>query len=212
MIELLIGQYVTYFTSLARRISENISYHKLFRIMRLPSSAILAFKLMFSDRYYSISQKTYLKTFENISKCKDLEKEISRIWNFKTTLRVYIEALEIISNVSNKYVDQISDSPELCELKKIINMGTSHVLSRLLSMQWPQLYIFSLWLHDTTSLHFLIQKYLLSLVGNSYYTNQKRNTITIIIMWNKVVNYEAQTFISQWINILPTKEGTKKRT
>lgn len=42
-------------------------------------------------------------------------------------------------------------------------MCTSHVLSRLLSMQWPQLHIFSLWLHDTTSLHILIQKYLLSL-------------------------------------------------
>lgn len=51
----------------------------------------------------------FLETFEKLSKCKDLEREISRMWYLKTTI-LLVGALRMISKGKNKYVDQIRGS------------------------------------------------------------------------------------------------------
>lgn len=81
-------------------------------------------------------QKRIFKTFEKLGKCKDLEIDISRLWQLRTTaLSVVIGALGIISNETNKYVEQIPVSLKIYKLQEIILMGTFNILRRFLSMQ-----------------------------------------------------------------------------
>ena len=75
------------------------------------------------------------KVFEKLSKYKDLEIEVTKLWHLKTvTLPVVIGALGMISKNAPMYISQIPGSPSLAELQKIALMGTSHILRKTLSM------------------------------------------------------------------------------
>ena len=76
-----------------------------------------------------------LKTFEKLSKYKDLEIEVTKMWHLKTkTLPVVISALGIVAKTASDYVSQIPGAPSLTELQKITLMGTAHILRQVLSM------------------------------------------------------------------------------
>ena len=76
-----------------------------------------------------------LKVYEKVSKYKDLEIEIQKMWYLKTTvIPVVIGALGMIKRKSEDRIKQIPGNPCLQELQKIVLNGTARLLQRVLSM------------------------------------------------------------------------------
>ena len=76
-----------------------------------------------------------LKIFEKLSKYKDLEIEVTKMWHFKTTtVPVVIVALGMVVKTAPNYVFQIPGAPSLTELQKITLVGTAHIMQKVLSM------------------------------------------------------------------------------
>ena len=73
--------------------------------------------------------------FEKLSKYKDLETEIEKMWHLKTkTLPVVVGALGLIRKGTADFIDRIPGSPSLSEVQKIVLNSTAHVLRRALSI------------------------------------------------------------------------------
>ena len=71
-----------------------------------------------------------------LSKCKDLEIEIERMWGMKTTtIPVVIGALGLIKKGLEKYTKQIPGNIKISELQKIALLGTSRILRKTLSIK-----------------------------------------------------------------------------
>ena len=82
-----------------------------------------------SDRNFSI------KEVEKLSKYKDLEIEVSKMWKMKkTTLPVVIGALGVIKKGMRLTVEQIPGRINIEELRRIALMGTAHILRKVLSI------------------------------------------------------------------------------
>ena len=65
------------------------------------------------------------KEFEKLSKCKDLEIEIAKMWKMKTkTTPVILGALGIIKKGTQKYFNQIQGNLSLAEIQKIVLNST----------------------------------------------------------------------------------------
>ena len=74
------------------------------------------------------------KEFEKLSKYKDLEIEIAKMWKMKTkTIPVIVGALGMIKKGTQKYVNEIPGN-SLDENKKIVLNSTAHILRRTLSL------------------------------------------------------------------------------
>ena len=81
-----------------------------------------------SDRNVSI------KEVEKLSKYKDLENEVSKMWKMKTTtLPVVIGALGGIKKGMRSTVEKIPGTINIEELHKIALMGIAHILRKVLS-------------------------------------------------------------------------------
>ena len=71
---------------------------------------------------------------EKLSKYKELEIEISRIWGLKIEIvPVVIEALGLLKTGLGKYVEKIPMNINIKELPKISLLGTAHILQKVLS-------------------------------------------------------------------------------
>ena len=82
-----------------------------------------------SDRNVSLEE------YEKVSKYKDLEIEIQKMWHLKTAvIPVVIGALGMIKRKSEDHIKQIPGNPCLQELQKIVLNGTAHLLRHVLSM------------------------------------------------------------------------------
>ena len=85
-----------------------------------------------SDR----NRGTSVKVVEKLSKYKDLEIEITRMWKTGTeTIPVVIGALGVIKKGLEKNVDKIPGTVSIDELQKITLLGTIHVLRRVMSVK-----------------------------------------------------------------------------
>ena len=74
------------------------------------------------------------KEFEKISKYKDLEIEIQKMWHLRTqTVPVIVGALGMIKKGTEKHLAKIPGSPPSHEIQKIVLTGTAHLLRRALS-------------------------------------------------------------------------------
>ena len=72
---------------------------------------------------------------EKLSKYKDLEIELIKIWHLKSTaLPVIIGALGMVAKTAPNYVSQIPGASSFTDLQKIILMVTAHILGKVLSM------------------------------------------------------------------------------
>ena len=72
---------------------------------------------------------------EKLSKYKDLEIEIERMWGMKaTTIPVVIGALGLIRKGLEKYTKQIPGNIKISELQKVARLGTSRILRKTLSI------------------------------------------------------------------------------
>ena len=75
------------------------------------------------------------KVFEKLSKYKDLEVEVQKMWHLKTkTLPVVVGALGLIKKGTQDFLDQIPGKPSLQEVQKIVLNSTAHILRRTLSI------------------------------------------------------------------------------
>ena len=76
-----------------------------------------------------------LKKYEKVSKYRDLEIEIQKMWHLKTTVMpVVIGALGMLKSKSEDHIKKIPGNPCLQELQKIVLNGTAHLLRRVLAM------------------------------------------------------------------------------
>ena len=75
------------------------------------------------------------KEFEKLSKYKDLEIEIAKMWKMKTkTIPVIVRAFVMIKKGAQKYVNEIRGNLSLDEIQKIVLHSTAHILRRTLSL------------------------------------------------------------------------------
>ena len=76
-----------------------------------------------------------VKEFEKLSKYKDLEIEVQRMWKMKTiTVPVIVGALGMIKKGTQKFLDRIPGDPQLQEIQKIVITSTAHILRKTLSI------------------------------------------------------------------------------
>ena len=81
-------------------------------------------------------KNTSVKVTEELSKYKDLEIEIERMWGMKaTTIPVVIGAPGLIKKGLEKYTKQIPAYINISELQKITLLGTSRILRKTLSIK-----------------------------------------------------------------------------
>ena len=75
------------------------------------------------------------KTFEKLSKYKDLEIEIGKMWHLRArSIPVVIGALGLVKRGTEDFLDEIPGNPSLREIQKIVLSGTAHVLKKALSI------------------------------------------------------------------------------
>ena len=73
--------------------------------------------------------------FEKLSKYKDLEIEVEKLWHIKTvTIPVVIRTLGMIKKGTKKHLEKIPGSLNLAQMQKIALTGTAYILRKTLSM------------------------------------------------------------------------------
>ena len=76
-----------------------------------------------------------LKEFQKLSKYKDLEIDVTKMWKLKTKIiPVVIGALGMIKKGIQNFIDQIPGNPSLQEMQKIVLTSTAHILRKVLSI------------------------------------------------------------------------------
>ena len=77
-----------------------------------------------------------IKEVEKLSKYKDLEIEVTKMWEMKTsTVPIVVGALGLIKKGLEKYAKQIPGQIQIVELQKIALLGSAHILRRTLSIK-----------------------------------------------------------------------------
>ena len=75
------------------------------------------------------------KKIEKLSKYKDLEIEITKMWQMKTTtIPIIVGALGIVRKSLTKHVKKLPTSLDCTQIQKIVLLGTAHILRRVLSI------------------------------------------------------------------------------
>ena len=92
---------------------------------------------MLIDMAIPSDRNTSVKVAEKLSKYKDLEIEITKMWGLKTiTVPVVIGALGVVKKGIEKHIDKIPGKINITELQKIALLGSSHILRKVLSIEW----------------------------------------------------------------------------
>ena len=80
-------------------------------------------------------RNTAIQEIEKLSKYKDLEIEIVKMWHLKTVMvPVVIGALGLINRNVEKHIDKLPCKLSLQEIQKITLMGTARILRKTLSI------------------------------------------------------------------------------
>ena len=91
---------------------------------------------MLIDMAIPADRNTSVKVAEKLSKYKDLEVEITKMWGLKTiTVPVVIGALGVVKKGIEKHADKIPGKINITELQKIALLGSSHILRKVLSIE-----------------------------------------------------------------------------
>ena len=84
---------------------------------------------MLIDMAIPSDRNTSVKVAEKLSKYKDLEIEITKMWGLKTiTVPVVIGALGVVTKGIKKHIDKIPGKINITELQNIALLGSSHIL------------------------------------------------------------------------------------
>ena len=82
-----------------------------------------------------VDKNVSVAEFEKLSKYKDLEMEVEKLWHMKTvTIPVVIGALGMIKKSTEKHLEKIPGSQNLGEMQKTTLSGTTHILRKTLSI------------------------------------------------------------------------------
>ena len=88
------------------------------------------------DMTTPLDTNTLVKTTEKLTKYKDLEIEVERMWGLKTTtVPVVMGALSTIKKDMENYTNKIPGNINIHELQKITLLSTAHLLRRVLSIK-----------------------------------------------------------------------------
>ena len=80
-------------------------------------------------------RNTSVKTFEKLSKYKDLDIELAKSWKCETkTIPIVIGALGVINKTTEKYLDEVPGRSSIKELQKTTLLGTARILRKALSL------------------------------------------------------------------------------
>ena len=91
---------------------------------------------LFIDMSIPTERNTSLKTMEKLTKYKDLEIEIEKMWGMKTTtVPVIIGAFGLVKKGTANYISKIPGNIRITELQKTVLLGTAHILRRTLSIK-----------------------------------------------------------------------------
>ena len=83
-----------------------------------------------------LDTNTSVKTTEKLTKYKDLEIEVERMWGLKTTtVPVVMGALGTIKKDMENYSNKIPGNINIYELQKITVLSSAHLLWRVLSIK-----------------------------------------------------------------------------
>ena len=92
-------------------------------------------KCIFIDMSVPSERNVASKETEKLSKYKDLEIEVTKMWQIKTTvIPVIIGALGLVRKRMNDLLSKIPGKISIEEIQKIVLLGTSHILRRALSL------------------------------------------------------------------------------
>ena len=76
-----------------------------------------------------------LKEFQELSKYKDLEIEVTKMWKLKTkTISVVVGALGMIKKGTQNFIDEIPGKASLQKMQRIVLTSTAHILRKVVSM------------------------------------------------------------------------------
>ena len=88
------------------------------------------------DMTTPLDTNTLVKTTEKLTKYKDLEIEVERMWGLKTTtVPVVMGALGTIKKDMENYTNKIPGNINIHELQKITLLSTAHLLRQVLSIK-----------------------------------------------------------------------------
>ena len=91
---------------------------------------------MLIDMAVRSDRNTSVKVAEKLSKYKDLEIEIRKMWGMKTHIvPVVIRALGVVKKGIKKQIDKIPGNINVVELQKIALLGSAHILRKVMSMK-----------------------------------------------------------------------------
>ena len=75
------------------------------------------------------------KEFEKLSKYKDLQIEVERMWQFKTSIvPIVVGALGLVKKGTAKHLEKIFGKQNLAEIQKVVITSTAHILRKALSI------------------------------------------------------------------------------
>ena len=93
-------------------------------------------KCIMIDTSIPSERNVSIKEVEKLSKYKDLEIEVTKMWEMKTsTVPIVVGALGLIKRGLEKCVSQIPGHIRIEELQKIALLGNAHILRKTLSIK-----------------------------------------------------------------------------
>ena len=73
--------------------------------------------------------------FEKLSKYKDLQIEVERMWQLKTSIAlIVVGALGSVKKGTAKHLEKIPGKQNLAEIQKVVLTSTAHILRKVLSI------------------------------------------------------------------------------
>ena len=90
---------------------------------------------MLIDMTVPSERNVSMKEVEKLSKYKDLEIEVTKMWEMKTTtVPVVVGALGLIKKGLEKQISKIPGTIHIEQLQKIVILGSAHIIRRILSI------------------------------------------------------------------------------
>ena len=73
--------------------------------------------------------------FEKLSKYKDLQIEVERMWQLKTSIAlIVVGALGSVKKGTAKHLEKIPGKQNLAEIQKVVLTSTAHILGKVLAI------------------------------------------------------------------------------
>ena len=94
------------------------------------------------DVAVSSNQNISLKEFQKLSKYKDLEIKVTKMWKHKAAIiPVVTEALGMIKKGTQNFIDQLPGKPSLQEMQKIVLTSSAHTSKSPLNLKHKERHI-----------------------------------------------------------------------